>query len=301
MSGDQREPANPSRACANCGAVLTGDFCAVCGQSRKSIERSFPALAGEALGDIFQWDGRFLTTYRQLFARPGRIARDYADGKRQSYTPPVRLYLVISLLFFALLTGSGVRIVAVDISIDDVGDPNAIVSMFQAPREQPPDVIPLDMQDRIIGLAEEEGVAQVFQDLILRAMNAPDAVEQQAAAASGQAMILMVILFALLCAIFHPRRRLIEHAIHALYFHAAILIPLGVVMVIGIFVPMSMEFAIATAIASLLAFLTAIVLFDRGFYASSWVGAVLRAIPLFAGYVVSAAIVAIGLTLFAAL
>ncbi len=288
-------------ACANCGTALTDKFCPSCGQSRESIERSFLALAGEALGDILQWDGRFMTTYRRLFARPGRVARDYADGKRQSYTPPVRLYLVVSLVFFALLTGSGVRIVAVDISIDDVGDPNAMVSMFQAPRQEPPDIIPLDMQDRIMALADEEGVAQVFQNLILRAMNAPDAVEQQAAAAAGQAMILMVILFAFLCALFHPRRRLIEHAIHALYFHAAILIPLGVVMVTGIFTPMSLVFAIATGIASLLAFIAAIIVFDRGFYGSSWVGAILRVIPLFAGYVVSAAIVAIGLTLFSAL
>jgi len=59
--------------------------------------------------------------------------------------------------------------------------------------------------------------------------------------------------------------------------------------------------AIATGVASLLAFIAAIIVFDRGFYGSSWVGAVLRAIPLFAGYVVSAAIVAIGLTLFSAL
>ena len=38
--------------------------------------------------------------HRVLFARPGALTREYLAGHRQRYTPPLRLYLVFSVLFF---------------------------------------------------------------------------------------------------------------------------------------------------------------------------------------------------------
>ncbi|WP_417485906.1 DUF3667 domain-containing protein [Maricaulis sp.] len=65
------------------------------------------------MGDIFVWDGRFLSTLRALFAGPGRLARAYADGQRARWTPPIRLYLLVSLVFFAAMSLAGVRVIAV--------------------------------------------------------------------------------------------------------------------------------------------------------------------------------------------
>jgi hypothetical protein len=38
-----------------------------------------------------------------LFTRPGYLSLEYINGKRATYTSPVRMYLIISLLFFLVL------------------------------------------------------------------------------------------------------------------------------------------------------------------------------------------------------
>ncbi len=104
--------------CANCGAALDGPFCGQCGQSSTEIRRPILVLATDTIGDIFVWDGRFLSTLRALFSRPGSLARAYADGQRARWTPPIRLYLLVSLAFFAAMSLGGVRPIAVYLSPD---------------------------------------------------------------------------------------------------------------------------------------------------------------------------------------
>jgi hypothetical protein len=47
-------------------------------------------------------DGRFWQTLGALLFKPGRLTREYFAEHRASYVPPVRLYLVLSVLFFAI-------------------------------------------------------------------------------------------------------------------------------------------------------------------------------------------------------
>ncbi len=286
------------QACANCGAALNGDFCANCGQSRDELKRPIIGLFTEALDGIFTWDGRLLTTFRQLFFRPGRVAREFVDGRRRSYTPPIRLYLIVSLLFFAAMAVSQIRIVAVNITADEAGEAGLFITMFQPPREEAPVLLSEDMQAQVLAQAEANNVSSQIQELVLLAMNNPDVVEERAAAASSQAMILMVVVFALLSAILHPRRRVIEHAVHALYFHAALLLPFAAIIISAIYLPLPLWASLGLAIATLLLMAAMILLFDRGFYGSSWLGGVLRLIPLLLGYASGAILVAIGLILF---
>ena len=49
---------------------------------------------------VFELDGRAYRTLYFLFTRPGFLAREYVSGRRASYTPPLRLFLVISIVFF---------------------------------------------------------------------------------------------------------------------------------------------------------------------------------------------------------
>lgn len=85
--------------CENCHAALQGEFCHQCGQSIHNPVRH----AGHALEEVFEsfWhlDGRLLRTLRDLLA-PGRTAIEYLAGHRQRYMPPLRLFVVMSLLAF---------------------------------------------------------------------------------------------------------------------------------------------------------------------------------------------------------
>ncbi|MBI1233718.1 MAG: DUF3667 domain-containing protein [Alphaproteobacteria bacterium] len=301
MTGDPLQSSTQDESCANCDAPLSGDFCAACGQSREDIKRPALSLITDTLDGLLSWDGRILSTFRALYTRPGRVARDYMDGKRQSYTPPIRLYLIVSLIFFAAMTVSGVRIVGVDIITDAEGDTRVMATLFQPPREGEPVRLDAEEQVAVLASAIDQGVEQRWQDLAARAMQNPDSVEQQASAAASQALILMVIVFALLSAILHPRRRLIEHIIYAFYFHAALLIPMAILIVAAVYAALPLPVGIALLALSVLSMNGAVALFDRGFYGSSWVGATVRSILICMGYATSAVFVSLGLIIVAAL
>ncbi len=60
-------------------------------------------LMGEVLRETLDVDGRAWRTLRTLFAHPGALTREYLLGRRRSYTPPLRLYLAISVSCFVLM------------------------------------------------------------------------------------------------------------------------------------------------------------------------------------------------------
>ena len=86
-------------ACANCGAVLQGRYCHICGQSADDHKRSILHLAWEAVEGMLHLDGRLLRTAPDLFFHPGRLARDYMDGRVARHVPPFRTFLVALLIF----------------------------------------------------------------------------------------------------------------------------------------------------------------------------------------------------------
>ncbi len=102
-----------SANCMNCGTDLQGPFCHFCGQPDKNFLRFFPVLMRELLEDFLDFDSRFMRTLKPLLFRPGKLTRDYLDGKRFRYVPPLRLYIFSSIAFFflaAILAGQSIQI-----------------------------------------------------------------------------------------------------------------------------------------------------------------------------------------------
>lgn len=94
-----------SATCSNCAQPLPSqaDFCPACGQSVKVITRPWHDVFGELIKELFDFDGRMLLSLRLLLTRPGFLSFEYINGRRASYTSPIRMYLVISLVFFFVL------------------------------------------------------------------------------------------------------------------------------------------------------------------------------------------------------
>ncbi|MDX2411646.1 MAG: DUF4286 family protein [Woeseiaceae bacterium] len=88
--------------CLNCGTQLKGQYCRNCGQRSRSRLISLWELISDAFGDLFEIDSRLWQTLVPLMIRPGRLTRDYLQGRRARYMPPFRMYLVLSLLFFVV-------------------------------------------------------------------------------------------------------------------------------------------------------------------------------------------------------
>ncbi len=92
--------------CKNCEQPLIdgAQYCTACGQSAKSLHKPFKSVIYDTLHETLDIDGRLMLTMKTLLFKPGRLSRDYNLGKRMKYTPPLRMYLVISILFFLILS-----------------------------------------------------------------------------------------------------------------------------------------------------------------------------------------------------
>jgi hypothetical protein len=104
----------PGTPCANCGAALQGPYCHACGQSADDQHRSIVHLAWEGIEGLTHLDGRLGQTIPALLFRPGKLARDHFEGRRQRHVPPFRLFLVALLIFMLTLEAlfhGGVRTV----------------------------------------------------------------------------------------------------------------------------------------------------------------------------------------------
>jgi hypothetical protein len=93
-------PSAQTLVCANCGAPLEGEYCNRCGQRHEPHVHSLTHFAGEAFENITHADSRLWRTLWFLLSKPGVLTREFFAGRRASYLPPFRLYLVISLFFF---------------------------------------------------------------------------------------------------------------------------------------------------------------------------------------------------------
>ncbi len=88
--------------CLNCGEVLTGQHCAHCGQRARVRVLSLGGLLRDVLDDLTNFDSRLWRTLRPLAFRPGWLTGEYLRGRRTTYTPPFRMYLILSVAFFVL-------------------------------------------------------------------------------------------------------------------------------------------------------------------------------------------------------
>jgi hypothetical protein len=100
---DRRHADAASAQCLNCGAAVSGHFCAVCGQETRLRVPSAREFFHELIGHYVALEGKLWITLWLLVLRPGRLTADYIAGKRARYVQPLRIYLSLSILFFALL------------------------------------------------------------------------------------------------------------------------------------------------------------------------------------------------------
>ena len=117
--------------CPNCSSQFTGNFCSNCGQSKKDLNRPFSEMVKDFLDVFFSFDTRFVKTFIPLLLKPGFLTSEYIAGKRTRYFPPLRLFIFVSIVLFALITISGRNIVENLFSENVVVADTAIVNTIQ--------------------------------------------------------------------------------------------------------------------------------------------------------------------------
>src|ERR1700734_3518599 len=119
--GELAAPLPAARRCLNCGAVLTGRYCANCGQAADVHVPSPGELIHEALEGITHSDSRLWRTLYLLWFKPGKLTQEFVAGRRAACLPPFRLYLVLSILFFLAASVSSTHTHTKFVRFDDTG------------------------------------------------------------------------------------------------------------------------------------------------------------------------------------
>jgi hypothetical protein len=205
--------------CLNCDEPAPGNFCASCGQRNADYRVSLRELLGDALDGLFQIDSRITRTLVPLLFRPGFLTREYNAGRRTRYTSPLRVYLLLSVMYFFALP-----LMRLDSAISlggDGGRPGAVkveskLTVGAADEQSAPKVhVGIDWLDQRLG----------SQFLALKKLPPDEAKRRFVDSFLSQASkVLFVLLpmFALLLKLLYLRSRrfYIEHVTFALHLHA---------------------------------------------------------------------------------
>jgi hypothetical protein len=108
IAQDGTAAAAPAR-CKNCDAVLLGRYCVNCSQAADVHVPTTVELTHELMEGLTHSDSRLWRTLAYLWFKPGKLTREFVAGRRVSYLPPFRLYLVLSVIFFLLASLSHTR------------------------------------------------------------------------------------------------------------------------------------------------------------------------------------------------
>jgi hypothetical protein len=204
--------------CANCGAGLAGRYCSACGQRADHGLPTVAHLLGETVEMLSHADSRLWRTLLPLVARPGVLTREFLAGHRARYLPPLRLYLVLSVLFF-LAMGLSPGSEEGGIHVGSSGPPAAAPAAAKA--QSPGEATPCDFGIEVAGkqwivprlqhacerIREDDG--REFSHSFLHNL--------------GRAMFLFLPVLAGLMVLLYrrPRRFYFEHLLLLLHNHAA--------------------------------------------------------------------------------
>jgi hypothetical protein len=232
----------PRSECGNCGATLTGPYCSVCGQHAHESARSISVLFHDAWHLATHLDGRLWQTLYILLFKPGKLTTEYFAEHRVRYLPPVRLYLVLSVLFFAFglatpeKTSVPPAVAAPDAAApSQAAPPGAVAGKASAAREKSRSTI-LDIEN-----CDDIKIPFTWLQNSLRqscVRNKEDkgvSVEHAFIATIPKMMFLFVPMMALVMLILYwrPRRYYVEHLVFFLHIHAAVFLLLLIQALLG--------------------------------------------------------------------
>ncbi|WP_439471893.1 DUF3667 domain-containing protein [Brevundimonas sp.] len=271
--------------CANCETELVGAFCHACGQ-KAHLHDKLKHLVEEFAEGIAHFDGRLWRTLPLLAFNPGKLSREWMEGRRVRYVAPLHLFLFAVFLLFLLPNFTGRHMFAPphettaeaghESSARPVTEPvnNGFwINNDDGTRTE----IPADDAEALKEELNVHGPVAAVIDLLAKQRKNPEYYGYKIESLSYKLSFMTVpISVVLLWLMFAWRRRfsLYHHAVVALY-------GLGFLALLSCVVAIAPSFlsSLATFLAMIAAFTHAVVHL-KGAYGSGWIQSVLRALTL---------------------
>jgi hypothetical protein len=222
-------------------------------------------FAREATEDLTHADSRLWQTLFALLVRPGALTREYLDGHRVRYLPPLRLYLVLSVAFFLIDALRPPQIAVLQIhQSDSPGSTTAVGKPrfewhFSEP--MPPERVVEICQNLVQNsgsLRSRFELTEQFVATRCHKMFSDGLVAFSAAFRENlpRALFLLLPLLALfpLLLYWHPRRYYVEHLLFFVHNHAFTFLILGLSNLVALALPAVIGAVIGIAVALYLPF-----------------------------------------------
>jgi uncharacterized protein DUF3667 len=107
-----------SGKCHNCEEQLTEEqnFCPNCGQSNTDNNVTFWVLIKEFVDNYLGIDSKMAHSFLPFLLRPGKLTNRFQAGQIKHFIHPIRLYFVLSLLYFFVISYllSGINFSSID-------------------------------------------------------------------------------------------------------------------------------------------------------------------------------------------
>lgn len=200
----------PSR-CLNCGADLAGQFCGACGQRVVPADPTVSELAGDAWQELSGYDGRIASTFRGL-VHPGLLTNEYLQGRRARYLSPVRLYFIVSVIYFVI---SAAAPVAPGQGPGDFRGPGALrIGVWNT------NGVLLTEEDRTAMAKDVNDAAWPIRVLLQALLEDPEGFRQRLFTVMPRVFFGMLPVFAGIVWLFYRRRRFPTALVFAVHLHA---------------------------------------------------------------------------------
>jgi hypothetical protein len=257
QAADPAESASPipqqdAPACVNCSASVQGHYCGRCGQRLEHEIHSVWHFTREATEDLTHADSRFWGTMNALIFKPGFLTREFLAGRRVRYLPPLRLYLVLSVVFFLIIGSGHHNPKAVWLKTDQGGtqsyaltSPEDVRSDFAAK----PGETPEQRTDRVCKAADYDGPARgVLQPFITKAcrtsvLDNGHTLYESLMHNLPRAMFIFLPALAVVMKLMYwrPRRYYVEHLLFFVHNHAFAFSLFGLYALLGRLLPAAIE------------------------------------------------------------
>jgi hypothetical protein len=276
-------PSEEPKICLNCGAELRGRFCSACGQRDVPPAPTLREMIGEAWQEFTVLDKRLLATLGMLLRHPGALTLEVLAGRRQRYIKPLRLYLIVSVLFFLAAAFAPPSPLA-RTTATMPGKEEIKIDILE-PRQLSP-------EEQKVALANAERAPRLMRPLFRRLVMDPAGFRRNMFDLLPKVVFALVPVFSMIVALFY-RRPFSHHLVFGLHLHAAVFAVLtvrrvanfsGSLVVVGIVESLAMVFI---AVYSLRAF--------RRVYGDSWPRVLLKSAGIAILYLI-AGVIALALT-----
>lgn len=213
------DAAGHASACANCETPLQGAYCHACGQSAH-VHRSLLHLAEELLHGTLHFETKAWRTLPALLFQPGRLTREYIEGRRARYVSPLALFLfMVFLMFFTLSLGGPESAPAPEVAQETVATQAGASDAASAPERSltPAQRVKLrtELEDKL-----PAGLVPGVEKKIAHAIENPELLlYKMKSGAAKYAFLIVPFSLPLLWLLFAFQRRfgLYDHAVFVLY------------------------------------------------------------------------------------